>query len=110
MVEPPYIPNSGSECISSQASSDIKPCPLKVDYSNNLYSTVLLCPNIHKTCVFCLYFMFTKGQVISKRNFDVIVLPREKDITHCYLSGHVPEIQAEVEVVKIKNPDFSCWA
>ena len=26
------------------------------------------------------------------------------------LSGHVPEIQAEVEVVKIKNPDFSCWA
>ena len=29
----------------------------------------------------------------------------------CYaLSGHVPEIQAEVEVVKIKNPDFSCWA
>ena len=24
------------------------------------------------------------------------------------LSGHVPEIQAEVEVVKIKNPDFSC--
>ena len=23
------------------------------------------------------------------------------------LSGHVPEIQAEVEVVKIKNPDFS---
>ena len=28
----------------------------------------------------------------------------------CILSGHVPEIQAEVEVVKIKNPDFSCWA
>ena len=28
----------------------------------------------------------------------------------CYLSGHVPEIQAEVEVVKSKNPDFSCWA
>ena len=27
-----------------------------------------------------------------------------------HLSGHVPEIQAEVEVVKIKNPDFSCWA
>ena len=27
-----------------------------------------------------------------------------------WLSGHVPEIQAEVEVVKIKNPDFSCWA
>ena len=27
-----------------------------------------------------------------------------------YLSGHVPEIQAEVEVVKIKKPDFSCWA
>ena len=27
-----------------------------------------------------------------------------------FLSGHVPEIQAEVEVVKIKNPDFSCWA
>ena len=26
------------------------------------------------------------------------------------LSGHVPEIQAEVEVVKIKNHDFSCWA
>ena len=26
------------------------------------------------------------------------------------LSGHVPEIQAEVEVVKVKNPDFSCWA
>ena len=22
----------------------------------------------------------------------------------------MPEIQAEVEVVKIKNPDFSCWA
>ena len=29
---------------------------------------------------------------------------------YCLLSGHVPEIQAEVEVVKIKNPDFSCWA
>ena len=29
LVEPPYIPNSGSECISSQASSDIKPCPLE---------------------------------------------------------------------------------
>ena len=26
------------------------------------------------------------------------------------LSGHVPEIQAEVKVVKIKNPYFSCWA
>ena len=26
------------------------------------------------------------------------------------LSGHVPEIQAEVEAVKIKNPDFSRWA
>ena len=26
------------------------------------------------------------------------------------LLSHVPEIQAEVEVVKIKNPDFSCWA
>ena len=33
------------------------------------------------------------------------------DHMHCTdLSGHVPEIQAEVEVVKIKNPDFSCWA
>ena len=34
------------------------------------------------------------------------------DTTHfaTVLSGHVPEIQAEVEVVKIKNPDFSCWA
>jgi hypothetical protein len=27
-----------------------------------------------------------------------------------FLSGHVPEIQAEVEVVKIKNPDFSSWS
>ena len=27
-----------------------------------------------------------------------------------WLSGHLPEIQAGVEVVKIKNPDFSCWA
>jgi len=27
-----------------------------------------------------------------------------------YLSGHVPEIQAEVEVAKIKNPDSSRWA
>ena len=27
-----------------------------------------------------------------------------------WLSGHLPEIQAGVEVVEIKNPDFSCWA
>ena len=31
-------------------------------------------------------------------------------VNYTYLSGHVPEIQAEVEVVKIRNPDFSCWA
>ena len=60
LVEPPYIPNSGSECISSQASSDIKPCPLKVAYSNNLFSTVLVCPNIQKT--YFAYFLFAKGQ------------------------------------------------
>ena len=38
------------------------------------------------------------------QNFDL-----KLSISHCSLSGHVPEIQAEVEVVKIKNPDFSCW-
>ena len=33
-----------------------------------------------------------------------------QNVAMIFLSGHVPEIQAEVEVVKIKNPDFSCWA
>ena len=35
-----------------------------------------------------------------------ITLAAFKFCLHIDLSGHVPEIQAEVEVVKIKNPDF----
>ena len=34
---------------------------------------------------------------------------KKKSLKNINLSGHVPEIQAEVEVVKIKNPD-SCMS
>ena len=40
-------------------------------------------------------------------NYQLIIEP---PLLCTYLSGHLPEIQTGVEVVKIKNPDFSYWA
>ena len=50
---------------------------------------------------------FTVPKILVHKMFDLSKISRTPFFD---LSGHVPEIQAEVEVVKIKNPDFSCWA
>ena len=51
---------------------------------------------------------YSKLYIPSTLNIDLILWHTQLIVSA--LSGHLPEIQAGVEVVKIKNPDFSCWA
>ena len=61
-------------------------------------------------CCFCSFRLAAYCSLAPTQQFLQLIQVTKWTGFIIYLSGHVTEIQAEVEVVKIKNPDFSCWA